>query len=465
MTFAALALATLIAPWLFGAWEMWWFWPFAAAISAGAVFTGLQLLLKSKSSPVVQLTPGLRNTLLALLPFLAYAAFRWTTSEVFMSAERSVLLFFSAAAIAVEIIFGLDSRRRRLLFGLIFVNLALQGLYGIINETVWKTKYVMWAAPYPQYAGRASGSYYCPDHYAGLMEILLSMSLAMLLTRSLPGRTRLAACVSIPVALTGILLSLSRGSLLTLPVIFGAAVIWGVAQWPREIRGNLRIIAVASALLALIVAAPLADKMLHRFKNYGGKWGHHWRNNPALATDGEEQEISFAGSVIEGLKRTCRGRMYGGAWRAWQSAPRFGIGAGMHQNLWPHFAPTADGNRELGIWPSLPNDHLHSYEVHSDWLQLLEEYGAIGLALFLIAFGAVLLQLLHNIRREQLSRCNAPEGDAHPPQSFVFTLAAMLALAGLAFHSFGDFNLQIPATVWILAAVLAIGLAEAGASG
>ena len=33
-------------------------------------------------------------------------------------------------------------------------------------------------------------------------------------------------------------------------------------------------------------------------------------------------------------------------------------------------------------------------------------------------------------------------------------LCALLALAAFAFHSLGDFNLQMPGTVWVLAAVI-----------
>ena len=34
-------MVVLLAPWLFGAWEAWWFWPFVAAIAAAAADTGL----------------------------------------------------------------------------------------------------------------------------------------------------------------------------------------------------------------------------------------------------------------------------------------------------------------------------------------------------------------------------------------------------------------------------------------
>jgi hypothetical protein len=39
-------------------------------------------------------------------------------------------------------------------------------------------------------------------------------------------------------------------------------------------------------------------------------------------------------------------------------------------------------------------------------------------------------------------------------------LAALLAAAAMAGHSIGDFNLQIPATTWVLAALVGLALAR-----
>ncbi len=112
------------------------------------------------------------------------------------------------------------------------------------------------------------------------------------------------------------------------------------------------------------------------------------------------------------------------------------------------FAATADGDRETGQWPSHTNHLFHSYEVHSDWVQLLQEFGIVGLALFLLPSLAVIVLLLGDIRR------NARAGAAHH-----YPLAALLAIAALSFHSIGDFNLQIPGITWTFAAIVILGLA------
>jgi O-antigen ligase len=157
---------------------------------------------------------------------------------------------------------------------------------------------------------------------------------------------------------------------------------------------------------------------------------------------------SFAEAQVElmpRLKESPRYNMYSGALRAWRETdPRFGIGPGMHQHLWLHYAASPDGDRARGIWPSRPNNGYHSYEVHSDWIQLLEEYGVVGFVLFLFAVGALTAFLRRGFR----------SGIVEP-----VAFGGILCLVCMAFHSLGDFNLQMPATTWLLSAVVAIPFA------
>jgi O-antigen ligase len=461
INFVILGLVTVIGPWMFGAWEMWWFWGFAMLICLSLLITGMQLIIQNPKAP--HLFAGqVRLPLLAALPFLAYALISWWHADVFMSAERSVLLYLSGGAVAFSIAYGLRRQQQSLLLKIIFANLLAIGAYGIINHLAWKSTHVLWARRYPQYAGRALGTYFCPDHFAGIMEIMLCIALAMLVARRTALWLRLAALLAGCGALVAIALTLSRGGLLTLPIIFGGIFIWGFAQWPAYIRRSLRIIAIASGLLLVMVLVYSGGRHIERLTSYGGHWGQN------LATKTNADKTSETNSlttplkqntkhILTALSRTSRGRMYGGAWRAWQSSPWLGIGAGMHQNLWPHFAATNDGNREKGIWPTLPNDNFHSYEVHNDWLQLLEEYGIIGVILFLIPFGTILFLLVRGIH-ENGRTALTPDYSDEDNFIFVEKLSALLILLAMAFHSFGDFNLQMPATVWILAAITSIAL-------
>lgn len=424
---------------------MWWFWPFAALSALGTAFLGLRLAFgKGIGGGVREVRRALWVGVLAT-PFLGYAIVRGLAAPVFMDAERAVLLHISGAAVAAMVVFGLEPPRRRLLFGVLFCSLSAMAVYGIANHVFHGSRHVLWMPRYEQYAGRATGPYYCPDHFAGAMELLFCMSAGLLLDRAACGKwIRWLAVVSAVLAVVGVLLSKSRGAGMTLVVIVLCILVWGFAQWPCAVRWHWRLTTVSAALLLAMAGLQVFPAYAERFVTYAGL--HQVR------TGGE---IPVRDAIVERLCRTSRGRMFGGAWRAWRTAPWTGIGPGMHQHLWPRFAATPDGDAERGIWPAMTNDDFHSYEVHNDWLQLLEEYGLAGLALFLLPFSAVVLHLRRRVREESWRWRH--HGEA-PDGGFAYVLSGALALVAMAFHSLGDFNLQMPGTVWMLAALLGISI-------
>jgi O-antigen ligase len=128
----------------------------------------------------------------------------------------------------------------------------------------------------------------------------------------------------------------------------------------------------------------------------------------------------------------------------------------MHQNLWLHYAASRDGDRAAGIWPRFRNAKTHSYEVHNDWIQLLEEYGVVGFVLFLVAAFALMTLLLRDYAAQARARRRADWSDGGG-EDFCILLASLLIVVAIGFHSLGDFNLQIPGTNWMFAGILSIG--------
>jgi len=424
-SFALTALLLIASPWLFGAWEMWWFWPFAGLLFAATGLFGVRRMLSVRVGPMRFEPAGpIRLLLFAWLPFMAYALVRSIQAGVRMNAERSFLLWLTPLLIALLILAGFSSRQRKALGILLSGNAILLGAYGIANYYLAGNARVLWVPGYPEYqAGylRATGSYFCPDHFASLMELGLALALGLLFAAAVSRRLRAAAALLAIVALGGIVLSKSRGAGIASGVMLLCALWMGPAHWPRRRAWLLRAAAIAAVAVGLALAAAAGGHYLKRFKEY--PWRH--------------------------IEESDRYQMSAAALRAWKTAPVFGIGPGMHQNLWPHFAATADGDREKGIWPSVLNNAFHSYEVHNDWVQLIEETGLTGLILFLFAAGATARALLRGL----------------PPRpgggTSAFVLAALLASSALAVHSFGDFVLQIPATTWLLGALAGLGLADA----
>lgn len=142
-----------------------------------------------------------------------------------------------------------------------------------------------------------------------------------------------------------------------------------------------------------------------------------------------------------------RGQYIGAALRAWRSNPVWGIGPGQNTHRWPQFAATPDGVRaepghpEKLKWPRLLNSGYHLYEVHSDWVQLLEEYGIVGFVLFCIAFATVAVLLV--LRQEEAAESAAGALDRGLP------LGVLFAVGVLSVQCLFDFSMQIPCIVWL----------------
>ncbi|MBN1672246.1 MAG: O-antigen ligase family protein [Kiritimatiellae bacterium] len=433
MSFVCCAAVVLVAPWCLAAWEMWWFWPFAVGLFLGLLFFGVRLLLAAQSGERV----FTGDRLLALrgvygfLPFLGYASIRLFQADVLMDAERSFLLFLTPLVLAVQIVFGFTRKQLLLLYLLLLADLLLLGGYGVINHRLTGSEHVLWRDAYESYAGRASGTYFCPDHFSGIMELGFCLALGIVLARNVKWPRKVMVFPLAAVALGGVYLSKSRGGGLTIGVIVAAALVWGFAQWPWRVQWALRIGVSAGLAVALGVLCVAGGSYIERFRNYP------WKD----------------------IRKAGRFQYAASALRAWRSAPWYGIGPGMHQHLWPHFAASEDGDREAGKWPTFPNYHYHLYEVHNDWVQLLEEYGLIGVALFLGAALSVLSTLFTGYYREVRDRIKTDWRRRIRRPHYPMLLGAILACAAMAFHSLGDFNLQMPATVWLLAAIVAIPVA------
>ena len=456
ISFCLVSICIVVGPWIFGAWEAWHFWPFATLIFISTFAFSLRLFLKGyraeifgrakwRKSPTI--AKIIRIGFLSYAIFLIYAVARAMTSEVYADAERSLLMLLTPFLIGAQVVFSFTHKQNRSLFWMICVNLLLLGAYGIINHLVFNNSHTMWLPGEPQYqAGffRATGSYVCPDHFSGIMELALGIGLAAALTKPSARSIKIGAAVLAIVGIAGIFFSKSRGGGLTVLVMMPACLALCLFTWQKRSKLYWRSAVILIALLALVALLATGNSYVKRFTSY---FGYNEVKDRPIAEAIDQVKLRL-------MKHTARGPMYSAAYRAWKTNPSFGIGAGMHQNLWPHFAASADGNRETADWPSQINNRWHSYEVHNDWLQLLEEYGLIGLTLFLAPFICLILALAA-IRRKLAAE------DTPSVHRSVILSSAILALAAMSFHSLGDFNLQMPATAWMLAALLSLPLHQA----
>ncbi len=451
----ATLLPPLVAgPWLFAAWEGWWFWPLTACITTSLLIGALRLITTSGGPTAPPATRGLLGAALVTgLVTLLYLVSRALHTSVVYDAQRHLLLFLLPLAIGLLTIFGMGPAQRRALKNILMLNLALLACYGLINHAWNASTKVLWRDGYAQYIvdTRLTGSYFCPDHFAGLMELTLCLALGVVACRRTPLYQRRAGALLSVLAIVCVVLTKSRGGVMTLVLIGAGALLWAFQQFPRPVRHYWRMVCIGLMGIGILLLPMVAGDAVTRFTNYAGL--------DRLKIDAPKYAPAPSQPVLARLSQTSRGRMFGGACRAWQQQPIIGIGAGMHRNLWPTVAASGDGDRDANTWPSQVNDTFHSYHVHSDWLQLLEEFGLIGLGLVLLTAGVLLLLYLQLLPAAPPMYSPAPLPDGAAPYPLVLT--AILAMVAMGFHSLGDFNLQMPATGWIFGLLLALPLGEA----
>lgn len=416
---------------------------------------GIRLLLTAERPRGDHSSHTGRQALLLLpLPFLFYALIRSITAPVFMDAERSILLFITPWLLAISILWGIKRSELRLMIMLMAVNFAALGIYGILNYFIAGNAKVLWLEGFPQYQQgylRATGSFFCPDHFAGALELGMCLALGFIMNRESPWSRRIPALILLVICIAGIILSKSRGAGLTVIVTGAAALVYGLRQWQSKTRWMLRAGSFTTSIIILLALWNSDISYMRRFRAY---------ITIPQELSGPEKLDAVKASAL----RTCRGTMIAAAIRGWKTSPWIGIGPGMHKNTWFHFGPTPDGDREQGIWPSQPNNAQHSLEVHSDWVQLLQEYGIIGLILFLIPFVGI-FYLLANTLNRAAAACRNQLDRPISRTGYSLVLAGILAFVAMAFHSLGDFCLQIPALAWLLAAMIASAMAQVRRAG
>lgn len=534
LAFFCVCGVAILGPWAFSAWEMWWFWPIALLLFAGVLFAGvgsiIEMIINSSygdTAPEVgYFIFGKRKLvmLISIIPFIAYAIVRFvfhTDTQhqfVYMDGERSLLLFITPVLLAVTMLLVCTRKRLVWLCFAILINMFLVAIYSIINHYVTNDTLVLWfEVPRSMwYGGRATGVFFCPNHLSAFMNFGILFTVALLLTPRKKGVDlkqvlwlNILAATFLPFLLWANVLTLSRGGMASLFVALVVGLsIFGFSNVKPLKRIGIILGVIISAVLLLVLIFSTENIVHERCKKHG-----FYR----LMT--EESEQSFGERLHETFWYGFdRGWYIGSALRAWESNPVWGIGPGQHSSRWGEFAATPDGTREPFKAPKMRNDGYHLYEVHSDWTQLLEEYGIVGIVLFIIPmltiFGGLInakRQALkdlrthsesHSTRRKYIDentsieahhKANDDSLDGNIDEAALdnneehhhkhhrkhrkteygfatlttpaeFKIAAALPLAALLmcicmiFHSIGDFSFQIPTIVWTFAIFIASAL-------
>ncbi|MBQ7667594.1 MAG: O-antigen ligase family protein [Kiritimatiellae bacterium] len=465
--FSAAAFVAVASPWFFSAWEMWWFWSMSAVLCVALICSGAATVLdEAVLRPSGLLEPHHRHVptravvLLALcVPFLAYAALRGGFPSgagsplVAMERERSLMLFFTPIALALVHLLSSRTRWRAVLLRILLWNFVLVCICAVATHFANNDTQILWVAANDfTYVGRASAPFYCPNHFVDFAAFGFFAMLSVALTPRVKLRTFLPVVAGAAFCAISAFLSLSRGGVAAMFAAFAVGVpalaFLPRRRWVALVAGPVAVLAIAGGIAAVrYTDNPLMDRVVHH-----SLW-KTFENAESFEDFSKEFSDVF-------WYKFDRGQYIGSALRAWKSNPVWGIGPGQHSNRWAQFEASSDGVR-----PTLPDlsdmvrprhagYEKHLYEVHSDWTQLLEEYGIVGVVLFLVPAVGLMVVLVRRIRP-----CAA--GDARSIDRSV-ALAASMCFLMLCFHCAFDFSLQIPAITWLFATLCSLAVLSEG---
>ena len=252
---------------------------------------------------------------------------------------------------------------------------------------------IYWVVKSPRWT---FGPYVNHNHYAGLMEMLIPLSVAS----ALPALRRhasavVAGClVLIPIA--SLLLSGSRGgfiSLLAEALLAAVLVFW---CGPRRARRLTALVGGAAILAAALLFFWMAPR--------------HIAERLARMGDGTHPpEVELGNRLV--AARDSLGILRDHRW--------LGSGLGSFAEAFPRYQ-------------SFPSDFLWDH-AHNDYAEALAETGLAGGAAILSALGLFLWLAFRNLRARLRDRAGWMQ------------FAAALGCCGVLVHSFADFNLHIPA--------------------
>lgn len=346
-----------------------------------------------------------------LVLFAGYAVVRYWQADVEYVARRELIRVLVYVWLFFLVLNNLHRQEttRVMTYALLGVG-TLVAMYALYQFLAGSNR--VWGFERPEaYDGRGSGTYICPNHLAGLLEMLLPVGLAMVLLGRDSLVNRVLIGYAVVMMLGGLAVTVSRGGWIAAGVAL--AVLGGVLIRYRNYR-RLVLVAAAVVVLAGGVFVKRSTSVQDRFR------------------------LMFQGGQLQDVR--IRYWLTQATAAMWWDHFWVGVGPAHFDVRFPQYRPREVQSRPL--W------------AHNDYLNVLADWGLIGGgllggAVLLIGLGVPRTWRYVNRERDGLVRKRSDRA-AH-------VLGVSIGLLALGVHSAMDFNLQIPANAMV-AMVLAASL-------
>ncbi len=371
-------------------------------------FSGVLALFSLRKAPARMDSACLLTAILFAIYVFVRAALSpsaWLAGFDFYAALAALLMYFITALFA-----GDAGTRFKVVCGIMALASAQVGLaiYQFAKDANFNP---LLSEGRPEAGFRASGLFISPNHLAGFLEVALILATSLCFWGSFRARGKMIFAYLALMCLTGLVLTGSRGGYLSAGAglaFFACASVWALRS--RLARGMMPRIAAIVAVIAII----------------GGTLAFVAERSYAIRT---RANTVFIASDI-------RFHLWQAAWKQFQLAPIFGTGS----RTYVYYGRTFRS-------PELQTDPVFA---HNDWLQALAEYGIVGA---LLITGLIAAHLRQGWRRwsEMAGGLSAALPEPVEKHALALQIGTIGAVAAVLVHALIDFNLHIPANLFLTA--------------
>lgn len=339
-----------------------------------------------------------------VLLFAGYAISRYLTCDIEYAGRQELIRILVYTFLFFAILNNLHRQEftQIISFTMIFLAMAISG-YAIYQFLTGSDRVWHFITPYK---GRGAGTYICPNHLGGFLEMLLPLAMAYTLVGRGKPLTKILIGYAGVMMVAGIGVTVSRGSWVAAG--FALLVLFGVLAIHRSYRLPSLVL-----MFALVVGSSFMVTKTDYFKD---------RFRAAFASGKLDLDVRY--------------ELWDATVQMWRDHLWWGVGPGHFDYRFRAYRPAAVQRR--------PD------RAHNEYLNTLADWGVVGTLLVTVALGTLAVGVAktwkHVRRTETEFRTNLSD-------KFAFVLGSSLGLLALLLHSTVDFNMQIPAN-----AILAISL-------
>ncbi len=337
---------------------------------------------------------------LAALALLVSAqmAFHTTFSLYHTRVELQLMVAYLILLLLLTQAFYRSNHLRGLVWFLMSMGFFVS-IFGILQHLTFNGKLYWFRVM--RYGGLPFGPYVNRNHFAGFAELLIPIALVPLVLGKVRRERLLLVALFALVPIVALLLSASRGGIVSLAV---EIVILFLLLLMRRVRGKHILVGGMVVLCAVLAVSWIGvHQVLQRFTGF--------------------QSLEVTEAKRAAMRRD--------TWAIFVDHPLIGTGLGTLQMVFPRYDSLYDGK--------IVN------HTHNDYLEALAETGVLGGLCCVWFLGVLSLDSLRG-----LAELGSSFGAA-------LNLSGLVGCCGLLIHSLVDFNLHIPANalLFVVAAYLA----------